>query len=59
MAGVEPVRALDAALPILGPTARQALDRLAGAAQALTFLRQFDFEPPQSSFDAAFSSDAP
>jgi len=35
------------------------MDRLTGAAQALTFLRQFDFEPPQSSFDAAFSSDAP
>jgi sugar phosphate isomerase/epimerase len=35
------------------------MDRLAGAAEALTFLRRFDFDPPQSSFDAAFSSDAP
>ena len=26
---------------------------------ALTYLRRFDFDPPQSSFDAAFSSDAP
>lgn len=32
------------------------LDRLQGAPQALTFLRQFDFRPPAASFDAAFSS---
>jgi sugar phosphate isomerase/epimerase len=34
------------------------MDRLTGAAQALSFLRQFDFEPPAASFDAAFSSEA-
>ena len=28
----------------------------AGAAEALAFLRQFDFDPPQAAFDAAFSS---
>jgi hypothetical protein len=32
------------------------MDRLAGAPQSLEFLRRFDFEPPQASFDAAFSS---
>ena len=32
------------------------MDRLRGAPEALTFLRQLDFEPPQASFDAAFSS---
>ena len=32
------------------------MDRLAGAPQALAFLRQFDFEPPAAqAFDAAFS----
>ena len=32
------------------------MDRLAGAPESLAFLRQFDFEPPAASFDAAFSS---
>ena len=32
------------------------MDRLAGAAEAITFLRRFDFDPPQASFDAAFTS---
>jgi sugar phosphate isomerase/epimerase len=32
------------------------MDRLAGAPGALEFLRRFDYDPPQSSFDAAFSS---
>jgi hypothetical protein len=32
------------------------MDRLAGAPQSLEFLRRFDFDPPQASFDAAFSS---
>ena len=32
------------------------MDRLAGAAEAITFLRRFDFDPPQAAFDAAFSS---
>ncbi len=32
------------------------MDRLAGAAEAITFLRRFDFDPPQASFDAAFST---
>ena len=32
------------------------MDRLAGAPEALAFLRRFDFEPPAASFDAAFSS---
>jgi sugar phosphate isomerase/epimerase len=32
------------------------MDRLRGAAEAITFLRQFDFDPPQAAFDAAFSS---
>jgi sugar phosphate isomerase/epimerase len=32
------------------------MDRLAGAPQSLTFLRGFDFEPPQAAFDAAFST---
>jgi sugar phosphate isomerase/epimerase len=32
------------------------MDRLAGAPASLAFLRQFDFEPPSASFDAAFSS---
>ncbi len=32
------------------------MDRLQGAPQALTFLRQFDFDPPAAAFDAAFSS---
>ena len=35
------------------------MDRLRGAAEAVTYLRQFDFEPPQASFDAAFSSTPP
>ena len=33
-----------------------AMDRLHGAAEALEFLRRFDFDPPSASFDAAFSS---
>jgi hypothetical protein len=33
------------------------MDRLAGAPEALAYLRHFEFEPPQSSFDAAFSSE--
>jgi hypothetical protein len=33
------------------------MDRLRGAAEAITFLRHFDVDPPQASFDAAFSSD--
>jgi sugar phosphate isomerase/epimerase len=33
------------------------MDRLRGAAEALAFLRQFDFEPPAASFDAAFSAE--
>jgi sugar phosphate isomerase/epimerase len=32
------------------------MDRLRGAAEAITFLRQFDIDPPQAAFDAAFSS---
>ena len=32
------------------------MDRVAGAPQSLEFLRRFDFEPAQASFDAAFSS---
>ncbi len=32
------------------------MDRLAGAPSALEFLRGFDYEPPQTSFDTAFSS---
>jgi sugar phosphate isomerase/epimerase len=32
------------------------MDRLAGAPGALSFLRGFDYEPPQSSFDAAFGT---
>jgi sugar phosphate isomerase/epimerase len=32
------------------------MDRLTGAAEAITFLRRFDFDPPQAAFDAAFSS---
>jgi sugar phosphate isomerase/epimerase len=32
------------------------MDRLAGAAEAITFLRRFDFDPPKAAFDAAFSS---
>jgi hypothetical protein len=32
------------------------MDRLRGAAEAITFLRQFDFDPPAAAFDAAFSS---
>jgi hypothetical protein len=32
------------------------MDRLAGAPSALEFLRGFDFDPPQASFDTAFSS---
>jgi sugar phosphate isomerase/epimerase len=32
------------------------MDRLAGAPEALAYLRRFDLEPPQASFDAAFSS---
>jgi sugar phosphate isomerase/epimerase len=35
------------------------MDRLAGAPEALNYLRRFDFEPPQASFDAAFSREAP
>ena len=31
------------------------MDRLRGAPEALEYLRQFDFEPPTASFDAAFS----
>jgi sugar phosphate isomerase/epimerase len=34
------------------------MDRLQGAAEAIKFLRRFDIEPPQASFDAAFASDA-
>jgi hypothetical protein len=33
------------------------MDRLRGAAEAIAHLRKFDFEPPQASFDSAFSSD--
>lgn len=33
------------------------MDRLRGASESLAHLRQFDFDPPQSAFDAAFSSD--
>ncbi len=32
------------------------MDRLHGAREALDFLRRFDFAPPATSFDAAFSS---
>jgi sugar phosphate isomerase/epimerase len=32
------------------------MDRLRGAAEALTYLRHVDVEPPAASFDAAFSS---
>ena len=32
------------------------MDRLTGAAEAIAFLRPFDFDPPQAAFDAAFSS---
>ena len=32
------------------------MDRLQGAPEALAFLRQFDFDPPEAAFDAAFSS---
>ncbi len=32
------------------------MDRLAGAAEAVSFLRKFDLEPPGAAFDAAFSS---
>jgi hypothetical protein len=35
------------------------MDRLAGAPEALSYLRRFDIEPPQASFDAAFSRDTP
>ena len=31
------------------------MDRLHGAPEALEFLRRFDYEPPATSFDAAFS----
>ena len=31
------------------------MDRLRGAPEALAFVKSFDFEPPTSSFDAAFS----
>ena len=31
------------------------MDRLRGAPEALEFVRQFDFELPTASFDAAFS----
>jgi sugar phosphate isomerase/epimerase len=33
------------------------MDRLAGAPASLAFLRQFAFDPPSASFDAAFSSE--
>jgi hypothetical protein len=32
------------------------MDRLAGAPEALAYLKHFDLEPPSASFDAAFSS---
>jgi sugar phosphate isomerase/epimerase len=32
------------------------MDRLAGAPEALAYLRHFDLEPPSASFDAAFST---
>jgi hypothetical protein len=32
------------------------MDRLQGAPEALRHLKAFDFEPPTSSFDSAFSS---
>jgi sugar phosphate isomerase/epimerase len=32
------------------------MDRLVGAAEALTFVRTLAFDPPTASFDAAFSS---
>ncbi len=32
------------------------MDRLAGAPEALAYLKHFDLEPPRASFDAAFSS---
>ena len=32
------------------------MNRLAGAAEAITFLRRFDFDPPHAAFDASFSS---
>jgi hypothetical protein len=32
------------------------MDRLRGAPSALEFLRGFDYEPPQTAFDTAFSS---
>ena len=31
------------------------MDRLHGAPEALEFLRRFDYDPPATSFDAAFS----
>jgi sugar phosphate isomerase/epimerase len=34
------------------------MGRLRGAGEAITFLRQFDFEPPEASFDSAFGSDS-
>ncbi|NDV09187.1 sugar phosphate isomerase/epimerase [Rhodococcus sp. IEGM 248] len=33
------------------------MDRLVGAPEALTFLRQFGYEQPKASFDAAFGTD--
>jgi hypothetical protein len=35
------------------------MDRLTGAAEAVTYLRKFDYELPRSSFDAAFSQETP
>jgi sugar phosphate isomerase/epimerase len=33
------------------------MDRLTGAAESVSFLRQFDFPPPAASFDAAFGQE--
>jgi sugar phosphate isomerase/epimerase len=35
------------------------MDRLQGAPEALAFLKQFDFAPPEAAFDAAFKQPAP
>lgn len=34
-------------------------NRLAGAAEAVTYLRKYDVDVPQTSFDAAFGRDEP
>lgn len=34
------------------------MDRLAGAPEALAFVRRLAFDPPATAFDAAFSTNA-